>query len=460
MLDFNKQTYDQLLRLAINRNIVSNCREYPSLVYGGRLYPAEEMQEHLRIKFAQETFKCGLYVHFPFCISRCYFCKYYSEVKRSDTQLDNFLLMFEREVKSYNIDFKVRNLKNLFIGGGTPTILNEARSERLLKIIHRYFSFDKGAQKTIEGSPESLTLGKLKIYNELGINRISIGLQSSNDQVLKGIGRKHTVKDIFKAFSFTRKSGIRYVGTEIIWGLPKESLATYLKTYNDLLKLSPDFIEGYVLTTGGRVRIGRSQPLNTTLDKAIDLAKEKLLSNGYLLAFEGNFLGFVKKGIPIPQAVNQNTDSLYRHQAFVLGLGPGSSTHFPDRKYMIVSDYNKYCKELSQGFSPAMKIIDVSDDDYQRHYIISQIGFFRRLYKKEYRNMFHKEFSQDYPIELSLLKNEKIITETPEQYIWSLSDHELGHEAFYAHILKYWYSPKYIRWIISNYLSKEGANSD
>lgn len=453
MLDFDSQTYNQLLRLAVDSNIVSNCREYPSLAYSKRLHTLEKMEGYLREKFTDDEFKCGLYVHFPFCISRCYFCKYYSEVIHSDSRLDNFLLMFEREINSYNIDFKIRKLTNLFIGGGTPTILNESRTERLFKIIAKYFSFDNDAQKTIEGSPESLTPGKLKLYNDLGINRISIGLQSSNDHVLRGIGRRHTVRDIFKAFSLIRKSGIKHIGTEIIWGLPKESLETCLKTCRDLLRLNPDFIEGYVLTTGGRVRMQRSQPLDIKLHNVIGMAKEWLLSDGYELAFEGNFLGFIKKGIAIADAVNQNTDSLYRHRAFVLGVGPGASSHFREKKYMILPNYNNYCKELDSGFSPSIKAIDISAQEYQRHYIISQIGFFRRLPKKGYRDLFHSEFSADYPSEVSLLKKEKLITETPQEYIWHLNNYELGHEAFYTHILKYWYSPEYIRWIINNHFS-------
>ncbi len=452
MLDYNEKTYNQLLQLAVNYNIVSNCREYPSLVYGGRLDSAEGIKEYLRQKFHSKAFKCGLYVHFPFCISRCSFCKYYSEVKCSDSQLDDFLLMLERELGSYNVNFKVRNLENLFIGGGTPTILSESRTEKFLKLIYKYFSFNKDAQKTIEGTPESLTLSNLKLYKEFGINRISVGLQSSNDRVLRTIGRKHTASDIFKSFDLIRQAGISYICTELIWGLPKESLLSCLKTYDDIIKLSPDFIEGYVLTTGGRVKIKRSCPSNITLHELINIAKEKFLSSGYELVFEGNFLGFVKRGTLTSDAVNQNTYSLYRHRAFVLGIGPGASSHFRDNKYIIVSNYSDYRKGLCQNHFPPVKSIKISYEDYRRHYIISQIGFFRRIYKKEYQDIFHKELNKDFPAEVSLLKEKKIISETPEQYIWNLDNFELGHEAFYKHILKYWYNPAYISWIINNYL--------
>ena len=450
MLDFDDKIYDKLLRLAIKRNIVSNCREYPSLVYGGRPSSINRIGKYLYKKFSDHAFKCGLYVHFPFCISRCSFCKYYSEINTSNEQLDDFLSSLEKELTLYSVDFNARKLENLFLGGGTPTILDEFRTKRLLELIYKHFSFKEGSQKTIEGTPESLTLNKLKLYKDLGINRISVGLQSSNNHVLQAIGRRHTDRDVFKVFELIRTAGIDHIGTELIWGLPGESMESYKKTFNDLIKLSPDFIEGYLLTTGGRVKINRSYPSNVTIHELIDMAKERLLSNGYRLAFEGNFLGFIKKGVSRSDAVNQNTDSLYRHKAFVLGVGPGASSHFPDKKYMLASGYDNYSNSLNKGASPAIRSIKISKEGYKRHYIISQIGFFRRIYKGEYRDIFGNELSKDFSDEVSLLKKNKIINETAEQYIWNLNNFELGHKPFYWHILKYWYSPVYIRWIMKN----------
>ena len=453
MLDFNDKTYDRLLELAIKKNIVSNCREYPSLIYGGKLNTINRIGKYLSKKFVVPLLNCGLYIHFPFCNSRCLFCKYYSEVKTDDGQLEDFLKFFEKELELYSVDFKIKKMDNLFLGGGTPTILDESRMERFLKLIYKYFTFKDHAQKTIEGSPESLSLSKLKLYKALGFNRISVGLQSSNNSILKAIGRRHTVEDIFKAFKLIRQSGIRYIGTELIWGLPGESSQSYQKTFDDLIKLSPDFVEGYLLTTGGRVKIGRSYPLDITLHELINVAKEKLLTHDYKIAFEGNFLGFVKKDIPISEAVNQNTDSLYRQRSFVLGIGPGASSHFSDKKYMIDSGFNNYCDNLNNGVSPSVRSITISKNDYKRHYVISQIGFFRKIYKNEYRDIFGNELARDFPTEILFLKNKKIIRENPDRFTWNLDNFELGHKSFYLHILKYWYSPRYIKWILKNYLS-------
>jgi len=452
MLDFDTKTYIKILNLAVKHNVLANCREYPSLYLNRERVDFNRVKKSLQQKFNDPEFVSGLYVHFPFCKNRCTFCKYYSEVFPNENIFDKYLDSLEKELKLYQVNFSNRELSNLFLGGGTPTLLNEQRMEKYLKIIHRFFKFKKNAQMSIEGTPESVEEKKIREYKRLGINRISIGLQSSNDKVLRKIGRLHTVKDVFQAFDKVRKAGIKYVGTEVIWALPGESLKTYKKTIKDVIKLNPDFIEGYLLTTGGRAKINRFYPPGVKIDEVIDLFKEQFLLNGYRIYYSSNFLGFIKKGVSCIKAMNQNTDGLYNYRSDVLGIGVGASSHFYDHKYKIISDFRKYLDCLKKGEFPPLYGMDISKDDYKRHYIILQIGFYRSINKNRYYQLFNKDFCEDFPQEVIYLKKKKIITETSKQYKWHLGKHEMGHKSFFMHVIQYWYNPKYIRQMIEKYL--------
>jgi len=452
MLDFDAKIYKKILDLAIKHNIVANCREYPSLTLNRRKFNFNFLKNSLSRKFNDQRFIYGLYVHFPFCASRCAFCKYYSEVSSDKNVFDEFLNNLERELELYKVNFSNKELDNLFFGGGTPTMLDERQIERYLGIIYRFFRFKKNTQITIEGTPESLNINKLKLFKKFGINRISIGLQSSNNNVLRKIGRRHTVKDVFKAFKSAREAGIKIVGTEVIWGLPGESLKTYKKTIKDIIKLSPEYIEGYLFTTGGRVKINRYYPPKINIDKITDLYREQLFSNGYRVYSSNNFFGMIKKGVNQAKAINQNTDGLYNYRTEVLGIGPGASSHFHDYQYNISPNVNAYINCLKKREFPPIHGVYRSIDDYKRLYIIMQIGYFRSMNKERYKQLFGKDLKDDFPEEIVYLKNKKIIKETLNQYKWLLDEHEMGHKSFFMHVIQYWYSKEYIRLIIKEYL--------
>lgn len=448
MLDFNDKIYKKILTLGAQYNILANCREYPSLMFNREYFGLEDIRKNLSQKLADPEFACGLYVHFPFCRSRCSFCKYYSEISSEKGIFDRYSDLLEKELELYRVNFFKVEFDNLCLGGGTPTLLDEWQIERYMNIIHRFFRFKKGAQISIEGTPETVVSSRVKKYNDLGINRLSLGVQSLNDEILKKTGRLHKVKDVFKAFEIIRQSGIKYIAVDIMWGLPGESLSTYEKTIRNIIKLSPEFVEGFLLTIGGRVKVDRFCPSGVVIDEIINFHKNQFLSSGYQIYFLGNFLGVVKKGFSRLKTVNQNTDGLYNHRADVLGVGVGASSHFDSLKYKIVSDFKGYSDSLSDNSFPSVYGARISRDDSKRQYVISRIGFFRYINKKRYYQIFGKDLADDFSNEINYLKDKKIVHETKNEYRWVLDEHEMGHKSFFMHIIKYWYHPKQINQMI------------
>jgi len=450
MLDFSENTYREILDLAIRHNFIAHCREYPFFRLNSRPISQQAVQQRLRANFKNPNFTCGLYIHFPFCISRCSFCKYYSEIIKDNSIINRYLEALKAELGQYNVPFDNIIFKNIYLGGGTPTILNEKQIYRLHDIFGQFFRVNQTTQISIEGTPESIKEDSLRAYRNFGVNRISIGVQSFNDDILKKVKRRHSCKDVFNAFEIVKKVGINYTGIDLIIGLPGESIASYRRTMRETIKLNPDFIECFLLTPGGWAKINRCPPLDhADLNYIIKLFKEEFGGNGYRIYFSGNFLGFVKKRVKGSKVMNQNTEGAYNQRVSCLALGPSAFSQFPFLKYKVLPDldnYLRYC--LIEKRLPDFYGFFLNDDDVRRQYIISRIGYYRYINKEAYHQLFDTHLIEDFPKEINYLIAKKIISENKQSFVWYFDEHEMGHEEFFLHALKYWYHPRYINQLI------------
>lgn len=452
MLGFSEEVYQKLYNFALKTNMVACCREYPSLAWNRKKINFRTVQKELRKNFSIPNFRCGVYVHFPFCKSRCSFCKYYSEFTSNQSIFNDYLNTLEQELKFYQVDFSRVVLDNIFLGGGTPTLLNPKQIRRYLNILYRFFKVDAKTQITVEGTPESIKIDSLKLWKEMGINRISLGVQSINDTVLKTTGRTHSVRDIFKAFDTIRKVGIQFTGIDLMWGLPNENKRTYQRTIKETFRLHPDYIECYLLTPGGRVKLRPCPPEDISLDEAIQLFKAGFLSNGYRLDFRGNFLSFIKKGTRRLDAVNRSTEGFYSYRSSCLGIGAGSSSLFPQVRYNISPRAKDYIKDLLKNKKlPIYYGFFITPDDYKRQYIITQFGLRRLLDKEKYQKLFHSKIEADFPKEIAVSKHYGTIFEKKNKLFWNFDNHHLGHRDYFWHSIKYWYNPHYIRSLLRTY---------
>jgi len=287
----------------------------------------------------------------------------------------------------------------------------------------------------------------------MGVNRISLGVQSFNNRVLKATGRTNDVKDIFKAFEIIKKVDIKFTGIDLIWGLPNENRKTYQKTVKDTLRLSPDYIECYLLTLGGRVRIKPHTPFDIGLNESIQLFKEIFLKNGYRLDFAGNFLSFIKKGIKRLDAVNRNTEGFYNYRSSCLGIGAGGSSLFPQIRYNVNSNVKNYMNDLLNKNKPPLHFgFFINHHDYRRQYVLTQFGLCRNLYKKKYYQLFGTKIENDFPQELSCAKQSGVVKDYGHKLTWYFNEDKMGHKSFFMHTVRCWYPQKYINEIIKKYL--------
>ncbi len=235
---------------------------------------------------------CSVYISIPFCPTRCAYCSFVSYSTNKLLELiPDYLERLCLDIKDTfkRIHEMGEKIVSIYIGGGTPTILDEFQLEKLLKTVSENLSGDDHVREfTLEaGRPDTITAGKLKVASEHGVTRISVNTQTLNDSVLDMIGRKHTAKDFYNAFSIARESDIKYINTDLIAGLPYESYSSFSKSVDEVLKLRPDNVTFHVFCAKKSADIIQSglelySVSGGDTGKSVDYSQLKAKNAGYI----------------------------------------------------------------------------------------------------------------------------------------------------------------------------------
>lgn len=186
----------------------------------------------------------GIYVHIPFCVEKCYYCNFISFCK-DEREHSRYIEHLLKEIEIYELNDYI--VTSIFIGGGTPSIIKANLIEKVIKKIKSKFNVSSNAEITIEVNPNSFDDSKAKVYKNCGINRLSFGLQTANNKILKLINRKHSKQDFLRAIKIAQNEGFDNINVDILVGLPNQKMLDVKKTINLLLKLHIPHISCYSL---------------------------------------------------------------------------------------------------------------------------------------------------------------------------------------------------------------------
>lgn len=219
----------------------------------------------------------SLYISIPFCVSRCSYCSFVSHsIEKAGHLVSDYVSLLIRELTELApiISSLGLNLKTIYIGGGTPTSLNEAQLEHLLTCISDSFDISRLSEYTLEaGRADTITEKKLLLAKRLGVDRVSINPQTTNDVILSALGRRHTRSDFMHAFHMAKEVGFKVINTDVIAGLPGESLDSFKRTIDDITALSPENVTVHTLS----VKRGSSLNYNRTdITREFDLVNDML----------------------------------------------------------------------------------------------------------------------------------------------------------------------------------------
>ena len=225
---------------------------FPDYIYG---YPSK--RKYKPIDYSIESLwknskfdKINIYIHIPFCLKKCKFCNLYSTDKVNINVVDLYVKSIVKQIAAYGLVLKGCIVDSVYIGGGTPTILSEKNFDEIFNTLNRHFTIDSNrAEVAIEGCP--VTLGssreKLSLVKKLGVNRISVGVQSFNNDELRYFGRTYDEQEAHKAINTIREVGFRALNLDMIYGIPNQSLEGWIQNAEKLLSYSPESATLYPL---------------------------------------------------------------------------------------------------------------------------------------------------------------------------------------------------------------------
>jgi oxygen-independent coproporphyrinogen-3 oxidase len=199
------------------------------------------------MNFNKQTRELGIYIHIPFCVKKCAYCDFLS-APATEEMKQEYINALLTEIKSYSGNTKEYIVPNIFFGGGTPSCISADAVLSIMEAIREVFAVDiERLEATIEVNPGTVTRDKLEQYKNAGINRLSFGLQSTNDEELKLLGRIHTFEQFLENYHLARELGFHNINIDLMSALPGQTLSSWENTLETVLKLKPEHISAYSL---------------------------------------------------------------------------------------------------------------------------------------------------------------------------------------------------------------------
>lgn len=296
----------------------------------------------------------GLYIHIPFCRSKCNYCSFYSIPDRKLIPEFTSAVCREMEIActpTGGASGEFRQIDTVYFGGGTPTVPGIESIHNIVKAIHENFTVSTNNEWTIEANPTGLDQAFLSSLLEAGFNRINVGVQSFNDDTLRFLGRLHDAGQAEQAVRDARSAGFENIGLDLIYGVPGQDMGSWMESLEQAVGLSPEHLSCYQLTVekgtpfGRRVAAGEISIADEDLQyEFFTKTSEFLERNGYVHYEISNY----SRG---PEFAARHNQKYWEHVPY-LGLGPSAHSFSGNQRWWNVHDVGKYVELISNGKSP------------------------------------------------------------------------------------------------------------
>ena len=289
----------------------------------------------------------GLYIHIPFCLSKCRYCDFCSFPHPKRETVEKYLLALYREIEEYSGNYGEYNVNTVYFGGGTPTLLEADLLCGLLKKLKKHFAVSDSAEITAECNPKTADLEYFKKIRSAGFNRLSIGVQSMDEGELKMLGRLHSPDDAKKAFADARAAGFDNLSADLMFALPSQKPETLMASLKSICDLEPDHISLYGLKIEEDTYFGRHRGELELPDE--DAEYEMYLACVTELAKRGyhryEISNFAKDG-----KYSRHNLKYWKREDY-LGLGAAAHSCIGDNRFANTCDIAKYCdRERVESF--------------------------------------------------------------------------------------------------------------
>ena len=329
----------------------------------------------------------GIYVHVPFCRSKCSYCDFYS---MCDERLhDLYIEAVCNHIQEAGEAASLHIVDTIYFGGGTPSYLGGDGLSLILSAIRKHFDVSPDAEITFEANPDSVTDKLLRKLRSEGFNRVSLGIQTDDDELLSLIGRPHNYAQAVEAVRKIRRHGFRNLSIDLMYGLPEQTLQGWKKTLLNVLKLAPEHISCYGL------KLEEGTPLERQKD-ALDFPDDDLQADMYLsaiaiLADKGyrqyEISNFCKKG-----AVSRHNLKYWQGGEY-LGFGPDASSDFGGQRFTMLRDVRRYIAGIRNDGQVLREVQDVPFRERAGEYLMMRLRTVSGIDPKEYEKKYLLPFA-------------------------------------------------------------------
>lgn len=374
----------------------------------------------------------GLYIHIPFCLSKCPYCGFYSETKTE--RIDAFMGALLKEINLVSNRLPGPSPKResaesppspgerigaaselpmsfdtIYFGGGTPSLLSLAQLENIFNFIRKYLSITHYNEITFEINPGDGNLEYFRGLSSLGINRLNLGVQSFDGRVLNFLGRRHSADQARESVDLVRKSGFKNLGLDLIYGIPGQSLASWIETLTKAAAFFPEHLSCYELTLEENTPFARKAEEGCLPLPGEEAQREFFLRTSEFLESEGYIHYEVSNFARGEECSSRHNQKYWDHTPY-LGLGPGAHSFNGIRRWWNHRSVEEYIAALAAGTLP----VDSFEDLTAEQRMLEEIYFGMRTRKGIDLEKFRREFQVDLEVEkekiLSLLEKEGLIT--------------------------------------------------
>ena len=352
--------------------------------------------------------KIGVYIHIPFCKQKCYYCDFISYANK-EQYFDKYVQALIAEMSSF-LDNNDVEIETIYIGGGTPSIIDAKYIEKVMAKLQEKDALITAKEITIEVNPGTVTEEKLKTYKKIGINRLSIGLQSTDNNILNTIGRIHSYEDFLNTYKLARNQGFGNINVDLMIGLPNQKISDIKSSLEEITELKPEHISVYSLIVEE----------NTPIEKMLNIGKLELPDE----ELERNMYWYVKnvlelngyKHYEISNFAKEGYESKHNldcwNQKEYIGFGVAAHSYIDDVRFGNTGSIEEYWKNCENGEFEKNRIIDeVEKDVFSREQEFMLIGLRKidGVFIQDFKNKFGDNPIFIFKDELSKLVDEGLV---------------------------------------------------
>ena len=336
--------------------------------------------------------KISLYIHIPFCAQKCLYCDFPS-FARKDHLRKAYIEALNKEIISLREKYNNLEINTIFIGGGTPSVLESDELECLLKEVAK-LNMAKDIEYSMECNPGNLTEEKLEVMKKYGVNRISMGLQAKQDNLLKGLGRIHNYKTFKENFLLAKKVGFNNINVDLMFGLPNQRLNEWEETLREIISLEPAHISAYSLIIEEGTAFYNlyendklKLPTEEEERKMYHLAKKILEENGFN---QYEISNYAKEG----KECRHNL--AYWNMDNWIGVGSASASYMDGKRIKNISSVEEYINSINEKGEAIEEIINNSKNDNMEEFMFMGLRKINGIDENEFKNRFSMNINNVY----------------------------------------------------------------